>query len=283
MKYSYKNIFVLPHLYNFVRFIQWAWRVLSLSPKQAIPICSWGMSLGLAAIGSSQVMAAGLEVSPISLSLPPGVQASSFVFSNAGQNVLHAQARVYRWTQDANGEDVLSPTQDLLLSPPILSLQPQAQQEIRVLINPSIAPTLGSAEGHYRLIVDEIPAPAAPSSKRSIRLLLRYSIPIFTHAEEDPKTQLQWQLQDAGAGKTWVSIRNMGSARAQLGRTWLQKTGSDSKAEAQATLSHGLWAYVLPGHTVKRRVDVPITQLQDSRLTLMSTINGDEVPVPIHP
>src|SRR3546814_19457105 len=65
--------------------------------------------------------AGGLGVSPILLEFNTQAQAQALWLSNAGDQVLHGQVRAFRWTQ-ANGEDVLTPTRDLVLSPPMLEI-----------------------------------------------------------------------------------------------------------------------------------------------------------------
>ena len=42
--------------------------------------------------------ASGLQVSPVSLTLPPTQAADGLWLSNTGDNVVNAQVRVFRWT-----------------------------------------------------------------------------------------------------------------------------------------------------------------------------------------
>ena len=51
----------------------------------------WGVSCAVAA--------SGLQVSPVSLTLPPTQAADGLWLSNTGDNVVNAQVRVFRWTQ----------------------------------------------------------------------------------------------------------------------------------------------------------------------------------------
>ncbi len=233
-----------------------------------LTLACWLGLLGLSA------QAAGLEVSPIGLVLASDEAAGSFTFSNVEARPIHAQARIFRWTQDEKGEEVLSPTQDILVSPPILAIDPRGSQEIRLIRQQ----TGGSEELQYRLIVDEIPEPAAPVAKQQIRLVLRYSIPIFLNAIERPVPTLQWHAQSMGKDSTLFTIKNTGKVRAQIAQTWLQ-SGSEAQAKTVASLSDGLWAYVLPGKTIQRSSPIPYAKLGAAGVTLISTINGQETPV----
>ena len=69
--------------------------------------------------------AAGLQVSPTSLSLPAKQRGGIFTLGNKGTEPLTAQVRVFRWTQDANGGEILEPT-DVWLR--ILPLQGHRRQ-----------------------------------------------------------------------------------------------------------------------------------------------------------
>ena len=65
--------------------------------------------------------ASGLQVSPVTLTLSPTQAADGLWLSNTGDNVVNAQVRVFRWTQEG-GEDKLTPSRGLLVSPPMLQL-----------------------------------------------------------------------------------------------------------------------------------------------------------------
>ena len=68
-------------------------------------------------LSSGMAMASGLQVSPISLSLQAKENASGLTLSNTSDNLVHAQVRVYHWTQNENG-DQLATSRGLLASPP---------------------------------------------------------------------------------------------------------------------------------------------------------------------
>ena len=85
-----------------------------------------------------QSHAAGLQVSPTSLSLPAKQRAGIFTLGNTGKEPLTAQVRVFRWTQDANGGEILEPTDAVIASPPMVKLEAGMQQQFRVMrVKPS--------------------------------------------------------------------------------------------------------------------------------------------------
>lgn len=92
------------------------------------------------------------------------------VTNRSGQSVP-VQIRAFAWDQ-AGGADHLTPTTDLMVSPPIVEIGPGVPQVIRlVLRHPAV-----QAEQAFRIIVDQIPPPGAPGT---VRIALRLSIPVF--------------------------------------------------------------------------------------------------------
>ena len=100
--------------------------------------------------------AASLSVSPVSLEIAAPGAASSLTLGNTGTEAINAQIRVYQWTQ-SNGADVLTPTRDVVASPPFLKLAPGLSNVVRVV---RLAKTPLAHEEAYRLVVDELPKTA---------------------------------------------------------------------------------------------------------------------------
>src|SRR5262245_16546846 len=130
-------------------------------------------ALGLACALAS---AAGLQVSPVSMTLKPTQNADGLWLSNIGDDVVHAQVRVYRWTQEG-GEDKLTPTRSLLVSPPMLQLAAADKQLIRGIRVGAPPSGEGAAEDAYRVLIDELPVNT--EGKKGLQFVLRYSVPIF--------------------------------------------------------------------------------------------------------
>src|SRR5690554_2361926 len=68
--------------------------------------------LTLVAVGAP-ALAAGLQISPISITIPADKKADEIWLRNTSAEVVHAQVRVYHWSQD-QGEDVLVPEQSMV-------------------------------------------------------------------------------------------------------------------------------------------------------------------------
>lgn len=207
------------------------------------PSALLGLMLGAA---FPTIHAAGMQITPTGLSLPAKQRAGVFTLSNTGKKPLTAQVRVFRWTQDAQGKDVLVPSRDVLASPPMVKLAAGAQQQFRVVRAKPAAQ--GTAEEAYRLVVDELPAPDE-KPKSGLNFVLRYSVPVFLNQTDSPEAKLQWQAASAAGGKTLLTVQNTGGAYAQLSGLAV-KTGKGEK-----NLIGGLAGYVLPGSRVQYTLD----------------------------
>ncbi|WP_455777314.1 fimbrial biogenesis chaperone, partial [Burkholderia stabilis] len=152
--------------------------------------------------------AASLQISPVTIEFGTDDTATGITLRNPGERPVYGQVRVFRWDQ-ADGQDTLTPTQDLVASPPLIEVGTQSEQLIRVV---RASRTPSGIEQSYRLLIDELPQPGeAPTNGVSIRL--RYSIPVFVEPAGNGTPQLDWALLRSNGG--WVlRVRNGGARRA---------------------------------------------------------------------
>lgn len=216
-----------------------------------------GLALGAAALCSQ---AAGLQISPTGLTLPAKQRAGIFTLTNTGTQPLTAQVRVYRWDQDGTGKDVLTPSQAVVASPPMVKLAAGGSQQFRVIR----AQPAGVAEEAYRLVVDELPAPDKP--QKGLQFVLRYSVPLFLNQTENPETVLQWRAQSTSDGKVLLTAANTGTAHAQLSNIAVEN------GKSRHSLAGGLVGYVLPGKTWQYSLNTSAAALRQGKLSV--TVNG---------
>lgn len=233
----------------------------------------WLLLVAVLLCAASGVHASGLQVGPTLLSLAADRNADGIWLSNTGDAELHAQVRVYAWTQEG-AEDKLAPSRGLAISPPMLQLAPGARQLVRV-IRTGAPPA--SNESAFRIVVDELPvdAPAkteaatpASGSGSALRFVLRYSVPVFLEPATSTSPALSATLHAQGP-KPMLEVTNTGSMHAQLGN--LALVTEDGR---RIDLVPGLLGYVLPGSTMRWPVEVPADALAHGG-RLLSRINGE--------
>lgn len=235
-----------------------------------------GLLAAAMATAWSTAGASGLQVAPVGLEFAPSSPAQGLWLTNTGTDTLHAQVRVFHWTQSA-GKNELTPTQALVASPPMLTLAPGARQLVRVI---RLGASSANGEDAFRLLVDELPQ-ATPQKQTGVQYVLRYSIPVFVEPSDTSPdatsvaASLRFALVRAG-GSVELQVRNTGAAHAQLSDVEILPPGSSKPA----AVSPGLLGYVLPGMTMRWPLKVQSAQLP-SGTQLKATINGTPVDQPL--
>jgi fimbrial chaperone protein len=184
------------------------------------------------------VSAASLQVAPVTIELPASAKAASLTLRDLGDMPINAQIRVYRWTQK-DGEEQLTPTTDLVASPPAALLRAGEDHVVRVV---RVTDKPVSGEESYRLLIDELPQ-RSDSAGGKINFVVRYSIPIF-FAQPDSNPQLAWNLS-ASNGKIVVRVENTGTRHVRISGLKLE-----TPAGASVSFGEGLVGYVLPHSTM---------------------------------
>jgi fimbrial chaperone protein len=236
------------------------------------PILARALLAAIIAV-SGGAAATGLQVAPISLQLQATQNADGLWLSNTGDASLHAQVRVFHWTQQ-NGEEQLVPSRGLVISPPMLAVDAGQKQLVRV-IRVGAPPTgTAAAEDAYRVIVDELPVDTA--GKKGVQFVLRYSVPVFVEPAgiTNAAPKLNWSLQHDGDHAV-LEVANNGNGHAQLSQ--LSFTGHDGKP---VEINAGLLGYVLPGATMRWTLKPPVDAFAGGG-TLSVRINGEAATQPL--
>lgn len=223
----------------------------------------------LALILAPAASAAGLQVTPITLEIAHGDTSAVLWLANTGTATLQAQVRVVEWTQ-ADHEDRLDTTRDLVASPPMLEVAAGARQLVRIVRTSGATP--GEPERSFRLLVDELPGAGTGDGQGGVQFLMRYSVPVFIAPDQpQPAPRLQWRLRTQ---PPVLEVVNAGSARAQLSEVAIVDA-----AGTRTVLSDGLLGYVLAG--AQMRWPLPPDRPPPADARLQARINGEPLDRPI--
>jgi len=251
----------------------------------ALPVArcfvTWASCLMLL-IGGASTRAANLGVSPTLIDLHAGESVSGLRVHNGDESEpVNVQARLVRWQQQA-GVDVHTPTEAVVVSPPVSRVAPGAENLIRV-IRTDQTPVVG--EESYRLLIDQLPNPGTQTAG-TISILIRHAVPVFFAAANASPAQAQWQIAratrtdpDAPAQAGWrVTVHNSGDKRLRLANLTLQDSNDRVTGEHP-----GLLGYVLGHSTMTFFIAARANTATASALRLSAQSETGEIKTPVLP
>jgi fimbrial chaperone protein len=144
----------------------------------------------------------GIMVSPVSIVVAPGQMAAALTIVNNGDREVSFQIRSFAWQENRAGDVELSPSTDLLVSPPLGTIAPGATQTARLML--VHAPQ--DREISYRILFDEL---APPAQAGLVHIALRLSIPVFAEPSGIAAPHVQWRLASQGS-QMWLIAHNDG-------------------------------------------------------------------------
>src|SRR5438874_7454258 len=133
------------------------------------------VGLGLAIFQAGPARAGQLGVNPVQIKLDADTASEMLSLRNSGSSEVRYEIRAYAWIEPAEGEPQLTPTDDVVVFPPVLAIQGGETRNLRV----GALVAAGPVERTYRLILEELPAAVKPDG---VQILNRFSIPVFVAA-----------------------------------------------------------------------------------------------------
>ena len=220
----------------------------------------------LAATGQVQA-AATILLWPIDPWLAADAKATELWIQNQGNSATTMQVRIVRWKQE-DGHERYTAQQDVVASPPIVTIAAGSKQLIRLIKQASVP---AGVEQAYRIIVDEIPqADVKAEPAIGLKLQMRYSIPLFVYGQGIPTIKegahhavvetrnLSWRVTQAG-GQPALEVQNRGDVHVRLSQVAMEQGGQ------KRTIAEGLLGYVLPGSS--RSWPIPAGVRQPERMS----------------
>jgi fimbrial chaperone protein len=209
--------------------------MISLDSYRRTAIALGRRALLIVLVGGLAAKAQSLSVLPVNVGLSPGQNATTLTVTNHGTSETAVQIRVYGWNQ-RDGEDQLTPSDMVVVSPPIASIAAGSSQVVRLILR---QPPHGR-EATYRILVDQIPPPAEPGI---VHVVLRMSIPVFALPDTRAVPHLQFHIE-RDADSAYLVARNDGG-RHEVIRNAVLSTNDGRTLGTQSNAS----PYILAGAT----------------------------------
>jgi fimbrial chaperone protein len=194
-------------------------------------------------------LAGEFRVAPIRLDFDKDVKTSVVTVSNEGADAINLQMKAFEWTQDAEGKDVYTETNDLIFFPRLMKLKKGEERTLRAGTRVSAV----AREKTYRLFVEEIPAPAK-SDGVNIRIALRFGIPVFIKPFKE-ESGVVIESIGASGGAVNAVVRNTGNVHVMISSVTLR--GVDSSGKELFAQQLGGW-YLLNGASRQYSTAIPV-------------------------
>jgi fimbrial chaperone protein len=198
------------------------------------------------------VSASELALRPTQVHLGRGVSNRTITLQNVGKDPIRIQVTGFAWDQEAFGKLKLTPSDDLIFFPQLLTLQPNESRAVRV----GVTVPAGAVEKAYRVYFEELPALAGelqPAIGPAVQLRQKIGVPVFLEpAGGAPKPALAAaQLKDE---QLLVNVENSGNMHAAL--TKVRIVAKDAAGTSLFSDSRNGW-YVLANETLTFGFPIP--------------------------
>lgn len=238
--------------------------------------------------------ASSILVWPIYQTIEADQNGSALWLENRGAEEVVLQVRILAWKQE-NTDEVYADQQDIIASPPFMTITSGERQLIRLM---RIKPVAPGEERAFRIIIDEIPSANAStpeadgtSTGTGLRLQMRYLLPLFVSGEgiwtkvrydlkrdvaSASRPVLSWKKVHEN-GQDMLVVQNKGIVHARLSNVFWGT--SHQEKTNRHVMSEGFLGYVLPGSVM--RWPVPAGSRIPDGKTLYSQLEDNTEPVPI--
>lgn len=223
----------------------------------------------VALLAPQLALAADWNVDPVRIELSPEQQTAAIIVRNESDQPSSMQIQAVAWSQ-VDGKDVYTPTRELLVSPPVVTIAPKSDQVIRVALRRQAD---ASKELTYRINLQELPAQPTPEFT-GVHVALRVGLPVFVQSHKgEARPKMAWTVSRMPDNSLKVGVRNQGNAHVQISDFALYTPGSDRPITGEASSS-----YVLAGQSQEWLLKTsPSEKIADGRLRLKAYTDADTV------
>ena len=244
-------------------------RHTALIIRMALTLCAFLFSTVSLAEGALQLAPLRLVFSSVSIANASNHSANTATLTvkNRGDTASLVQLEILSWSQKEN-EEVLEPTRDILISPPVFTIAAKSEQTLRAVLRrkPDANNQLS-----YRLFVREVQDQSQPVEPGAIKVLLNISIPVFVEPINKPtanlQSQLKWSAKRVQANKLHIKLNNAGTQHIQI--------KSFQISSHDKTIGQNAMRYALAGSSVEWVIEAKDLPLNTPLLLQAVTDNGD--------
>lgn len=212
---------------------------------------------------SNILFASTLRIEPIRLAIASQETITSLKIINDSHDAISVQIDPKLWTQ-RNNQDFYEATTDILVVPPIVSIEPQEEQIIRIAKRHNLVTMV---EKQYRLFVQELNTVTNAPKTNNLKVILNLRLPLFLLPEKI-LSNYHWEINDFDLNKKKITLTNNGNTHIAVSQFVLKDKLGKSSFKPIKTLD-----YILPYQNKSWIVPNPLSK---DRLSIEATVNIPE-------
>jgi len=182
------------------------------------------------------------SVDPLLIKLDARANNAVITITNPTAKEIRFEVKAFAWDQaPPNGTMMLTPSTDVVIFPPLVSLKPHTIQRVRV----GTTSAQGPIEKAYRIMIEELPTGAAPVGATQVAVRTRIGVPVFI---EPTKVTLSGKIDSVTVARRVVSVAltNTGTTHAMVDNVVIRGMSGPDEVVFEESLQG--W-YVLAGKT----------------------------------
>ena len=163
--------------------------------------------------------AARLLISPVVIEVDSPRKAIAVTVTNQSDKVVRFQTDTMLW-QQVNGTDRFEPSDELLVVPPIVEIQPNASQVFRVILR---APKPAPVERTYRVILEDVSDTLTSAESSAVSFRFTHNLPVLIAPSVKPTAAVKWApcafngvMASINRPETCLRLFNAGNRRVKV-------------------------------------------------------------------
>src|SRR3954471_24270896 len=119
---------------------------------------------------------ASFSIDPLLVQFDADTKNVVMTITNTSAKEIRFELKPFSWDQTPpDGRMQLTPTTELVIFPPLVTMKPHAVQRVRV----GTTAAQGPVEKSYRVMVEELPSGQAPAGAATVAVRTRVGLPVF--------------------------------------------------------------------------------------------------------
>jgi fimbrial chaperone protein len=196
-------------------------------------------------MAATSALAADIGIMPTTIQFDAATRRATVQVVNNGKDAVIMQAETIGWKR-VGGVDQDTPTGDLIVNPPVFTVQPGHTQIVRLGVRRTAEV---DTESTYRMVLREIPpieVAGVASVSGNVRVLVALRVPVYLSPTHVVRNE-QWKLDRDREGNVVAQVSNDGNVHMKVARLRLHEGSGGAESSSKPTAEQNLGTVLFPG------------------------------------